>query len=126
MGLGAVATGGSTVSLIVDLEQFAQPVDVYVILTLSADPFTFLNIAPGPAVQTYFITEVIQALASGQPPVGAIPWISNIGTPVSAVFFADLPVSLVLPGRYTFYVLAALPGSLANFYLWQTEITITP
>jgi plastocyanin len=126
VGLGPVASGGAMLTVTIGLEQFAQPVDIYAAFIQSADPSAVVNVVPGPAFQTFSLMEIFGAFASGQPPAGAVPLMMDVSTPVNMVLFADVPVSMITPGRYDVFLVAASSGSLSDFYLWRTEFTVSP
>lgn len=113
LGVGSVATGGSTLSLQLGLDQFAGPVDIYFLLYIPAlDP---LNI------WEYTSTGVLQPISAG-----LVPLHQNVTGPISESIFGDIPTSVLPSGQYTFAILVTPTGdqSLTNYYIWVTTFPL--
>jgi Protein of unknown function (DUF1566)/Putative binding domain, N-terminal len=112
IGVGSVANGGDTLSLQVDIGQFAGPVDVYFVLyfpALDSDNFYLLK-------SDY----TIQAISSG-----FLPWKPNATDRVTENLFGDIPISGLPAGTYFFGLLVSPAGSgLNNYYFWVTSFDI--
>ncbi len=125
IAIGPIATGGSTITIQVGIEQYAVPVDMYAAFSTSTDPSTIVNIMPNHTLQRLSLVEVAAALATGQPPAGAVAWMSDVSTQVNTILFAGLPASGIPPGKYIAYLLV-IPhgGGFANFDLYRTDFTV--
>ncbi len=125
IGIGALATGGTTLTIQVAISQYAVPMDIYAAFTVSTTPQTIVNIMPNLSFQNFTLQDILVALSSGQPPVGSVPWMSNVATTVNATLFTDLPVSGIPAGHYTAYLLVTPHGgSFSNFDLYQTDFNV--
>ena len=124
VGIGALAQGGPVLTVQLDIAQFAGPVDIYAAVMVTTNPQIISNVKPDLTFQAFTVQQVLQALATGQPPAGAVPLMANVTTAVNTTLFAGIPVSSLSPGTYTLFLLVTLPGNLSNFYLWETTFTI--
>jgi len=124
VGIGPLAQGGAVLTVQLDIAQFAGPVDMYAAYMVSTNPQVIINVMPNLSFQPFTIQQVLQALATGQPPAGAVPFMSGVTTAVNTTLFAGIPVSSLPPGTYTLFLLVTFPGNLSNFYLWETTFTI--
>ncbi|MFI5294658.1 MAG: CHRD domain-containing protein [Thermodesulfovibrionales bacterium] len=125
IAVGQIATGGSTLTVQVGIEQYAVAVDMFLAFLVSNDPRTIVNVMPDHSFQRFPRADIGTALATGQPPSGMVPWMSNVTAPVNATIFADRPVSGIPPGKYTVFLLVAPHGGgLTNFDLYRTDFTI--
>lgn len=108
IGVGPVATGGSTLTLRINMLQFSGPVDVYFgIFAPAIDP-----------VNVYLLDQngSFQLLSNG-----LTAWKSNWAAPLDSTLFSNIPVSGLLSGQYYFYLAVVPAGSQSSFYLWQTN-----
>jgi len=124
IGIGTLASGGSTFTGRIAIGQYASAVDIYAAFTVSTDPLTIINITPTLAFQSFTLSDIAQALSTGAPPAGAAPWRANVTSAVDETLFS-MPVSGLPPGQYTAYLLVTpTGGTLANFDLYQTVFTV--
>ncbi len=125
IAVGPIATGGNTITIQVGIEQYAVPVDMYAAFSTSTDPDTIVNIMPNLTFQRLSLAEVVSALTTGQPPAGAVAWMSNVSAPVNTTLFAGLPAAGIPPGKYIAHLLV-IPhgGGFANFDLYSTDFTV--
>ncbi len=113
IGIGSVAVGGSLLNIVIGLNQFSAPVDLYFAMYVPA-------IDPG---NIYILTPTgFQTMAQA----GLVPWISKtVGRiyvpPVSA--FQNLSISGIPSGTYTIFLAVAPAGDVSTYYLWQTSFT---
>lgn len=111
LGVGAVATGGDSVTLTVGLDHFSEPVDIYLGIYL---PFLSEDI--------FLITE-----AGGVQPAsaGLAKWRSGVTGGTDGAVFGNIPKDMLPVGEYIFYVLVTPANRLDHYYLWSTEFLIT-
>jgi hypothetical protein len=120
VGVGSVATGGETLSVHVALEQFEGPADVYGAYINWNDPQTVHILNPnGVSFSTFTINQIINTLATGNPPAGAQPWKSNTTGPIDEQLI-NTSIANIPSGIYTVYLLVTPTGSLSGYYLWIT------
>jgi len=124
VSIGSIAQGGTVLTVQLDIAQFAGPVDIYAAYMVSTNPQAISNVEPDLAFQSFTIQQVLQALAAGQPPAGAVPLMSNVTAAVNTTLFAGILASSLPHGTYTVFLLVTLPSDLSNFYLWETTFTI--
>ncbi|MBI5675602.1 MAG: cupredoxin domain-containing protein [Nitrospirae bacterium] len=120
VGVGPVAVGGSMLDVQIGLNGFTGTVDVYGAYSLESAPGVIhvLN-QDGVSFTAFTLGEILNSVASGIPPAGAQPWMANtIGTINVSLF--NTAVSNLPSGTYIIYLLVSTPGSLADYYLWQT------
>jgi len=113
VGIGALATGGSDLTVTVGLEQFAGQVDIYFLIYIpSFDPLNIYQFAQAGVAQTVC--------------AGFAPWMPASMGPVSADLFGTIPASSLPPGDYLLELLVTPAGdrSLSKYYLWATEFTV--
>jgi len=121
---GPKAAGGTLIDLQVALPQFQVPVDIYVIgFSSTLAPDTIFNVTAALAFQPVSLQQFLQAAAAGVPPAGMAPWMASVMAPVNSTLFANVPVSALAPGEYSFFVLVTLPNNLFNFDLFETDFT---
>jgi hypothetical protein len=97
VGVGSVADGGDFVSLLVNVDQFNDPVDLYLGAYLPAID----------SQNVYLLTENgAQTVAQG-----LAPWKRGVLS-VNEDIFGQIPISSLPPGEYTFYLLITPAGSL--------------
>jgi hypothetical protein len=121
VGVGSVATGGNLLSIQIGLNPFSGPVDIYGAFRVSTD-LDHLNVLnpDGSTFTSFTLSEILNALATGTPPAGALPWQSNVICSINEHLF-DIPVSSIPQGLYTIFLLVTPAGSLDNYYLWTTS-----
>ncbi|MBI5641495.1 MAG: SUMF1/EgtB/PvdO family nonheme iron enzyme [Nitrospirae bacterium] len=108
VGVGTVAEGGDTLSILVGLEQFGGPVDVYfAIFAPALDPNNIYLLRSDNGIQT-----ISQGLA---------PWRAGTTGPIEEAIFGDIPVSGLPPGTYQLYLAVTPAGSLDHYYGWVTS-----
>ncbi len=110
IGLGPVATGGSSINLEVALDQFSGPADIYFLLDAPAiDPVNIYLLTAGGTFQTFAAA-------------GFSPWKAALSAPINETVISNFPISALPHGTYLFGILAAPAGdtSLTKFYLWIT------
>jgi subtilisin family serine protease len=122
-GVGPVAGTGSLLDLRVGFAPFAGPVDIYLAYTFSAAPTIINNVKPDLSIQSFAFNDVVQALSTGIPPAGAVPWMQNIIGPVTSSLFGIMQISLLPPGTYSLYILVTSSGVLNNYYVWSTSFS---
>ncbi len=108
VGIGPIATGGTSLTLSVSLEAFAQPVDIYVgILNPGSDSITIVNDRGG-----------LQSFSEG-----LVTWRKNVNQPVSQTLFQNVSVSGIPTGTYQLFLLTIPAGNAPlgpDYYLWTT------
>ena len=125
IGIGALASGGNTLTIAIDLGPYAVPVDVYAAFIVSTNPLNVVNIRPDLTFENITFSEVAQALSTGVVPAGVVPWMSNMSTEINTTLFSNVPVSNIAPGQYTAYLLVTPHGgNFATFDLYTTIFTI--
>ncbi len=120
-GVGPIAGTGTLVDLRVGFAPFAGPVDIYLAYVLSTAPTTLNNVKPDLSFQSFSFNDVVQALSTGIPPAGAVPWMQNTLGPVASSLYGLMPVSSLPRGTYNVYILVTPPGILNKYYLWSTS-----
>jgi len=124
IGVGDVATGGDTLSIQINLDQFSTPVDIYGAYILSTDPDNIYILNPDLTFQVFSVEEIVQAFSDGAFPVGIEPWIENTIGLIDETLF-DMPTSGLPTGIYYLYLLVTpTAGSLDNYYLWETYFEV--
>ena len=108
MGLGSVAENGDQLELIVALDGFNAPVDLYLGLFAPA-------IDPN---ELYLFTESggLQGLNAS----GLTPWMQNLMASVSTTVLPEIPTELLPHGSYTFYLVVTPADTLSPLWLWST------
>ena len=124
VGVGSVAFGGYLFGLHVALEQFSGPADIYGAYYLSSNPQVIFNLKPDLTFQTFSTQEIIQALSTGQPPAGAVPWKGSVTGPIDEFPLGNIPLSSIPSGTYNLYLLVTQAGSLNAYYLWNTYFVV--
>lgn len=120
VGIGSIAIGGGTFTLRIGLNKFSGPVDIYGAFMVSTAPNVINVLQPsGTSFIAFTFAEILNAIATGIPPAGAVPWKANVMGPVDEQLFNTL-ISNVPPGTYTVYLFVTPAGSINNFYLWTT------
>ncbi len=111
IGIGPVAAGGNILNIVVGLGKFSGPVDIYFAIFMPAiDP-----------VNIYILTQSgVQTLDNA----GLVPWIPNTLGSLYVPLTQNIPVSQILPGTYTLYLVVTPAGNLGSFYFWQTSFTL--
>ena len=71
-----------------DIAQFADAGDIYTAFMVSKSPQSVFNVAPDLSFQAYTVQLILQALATGQPPVRIVPLVSSATSPVDTTLFA--------------------------------------
>jgi plastocyanin len=124
LAIGPLAEGGNLLNVQVGLAQYQVPADIYIAFVVSTDPDTIVNLAPDLSFQFIPFAQIEQALATGTPPVGMTPWMSNVQEPLNVTLFPNLPVTALAPGAYSVFLAATLPNSLANLDLFETDFIL--
>jgi subtilisin family serine protease len=124
LGLGSVAQGGDSVGVQIGLNRFSSPVDIYGAYTLSTEPSMIYVLNPdGRTFTEHPLSVVEEALLSGIPSAGVLPWRSGTTGPFHEHLF-DEQVTSLSPGTYTAYILVSPRNSLARYYLWTTSFEV--
>lgn len=125
IGIGALAVGGDTLTVMIAIGQYAVPVDLFAAFTVSTDPLTVVNIQPDLSSQNLTLQVVAGALASGTLPAGVVPWMSAVSQGNEFTLFANVPTAGIASGQYTAFLLVTPHGgSLTDFDLYETSFTI--
>ncbi|MBI5640654.1 MAG: hypothetical protein HZA17_09535, partial [Nitrospirae bacterium] len=110
VAVGSIAAGGTTVTIQLQTDQFAGPIDVYFAVTAPAvDPINIYIVTPAG----------LQTLAS----VGLVPFMTNILS-INAAPFGVLPVASLPPGTYNLLFAITPFGSLSAYDFWSTSFTV--
>ncbi|HXX57758.1 MAG TPA: DUF3443 domain-containing protein [Thermodesulfovibrionales bacterium] len=121
VGVGSAASGGSTVSLEIALEQFSGPVDIYVgIYAPSIDPDNLYLVTSDDALQPLSIQTLTASNGLQLSLTGITPWVTNSPGNINTPLLGAIPVSTLPPGTYYLYLLATPAGRLDSYYLWTT------
>jgi len=126
IGVGAASSGGDSLTVNVKLGRFVSPIDVYLAYSVSADPNTIYVMRPDYTIQPHSMQEVLQAVSSGAPPAGVQPWKAGTTGMIDEVLVDHMPTAGMPAGEYSLYLMAAAPGSVRDFYLWQTTFNTAP
>jgi hypothetical protein len=113
IGIGPVANGGDILRLHLGLNAFAGPVDLYFgILMYDLDPANIYMLTPDLTLHPHS--------------EGIVPWKTNVTGSIDEPLFGDIPVSLLPPSTYAFYLCAtpAGQGFSGGFYLWSTAFEV--
>ncbi len=110
IGVGSIATGGSTLSLRVSLPEFTAPVDIY--LAISAP-------AIGPNIWIIKPDQTFQPVSAG-----LVKWRENTRGPINEALYGDIPVRDLPKARYDLYIAVTPTDNLDNYYLWLTYFTV--
>jgi ELWxxDGT repeat protein len=104
----------------IGFEKFMAPVDIYGAYTILSEPDLIYVLNPdGKTLSTFTTSEIVHALATGTPPEGLVPWKSNVTGPIDEVLI-DVPVSSVLSGVYSIYIVVTPANDMGSYYLWET------
>jgi len=108
IGTGAIARGGNTVGVLIGLDPFVAPVDIYLAIYMPAiDP-----------INIYILTQTgPQILATDN----LAPWIQNTTAPLNATLLYGVPALPLPPGVYSFALMVTPHGSMNDYYLWITS-----
>lgn len=106
VGIGPVATGGDNLEIRISTGNFPAPVDMY-----------FAVSAPALTPEIFLLTPTgLQPLST----VGLVKWKSGVNSadedPLGAI-----PVSLLPPATYNFFLAITPADSVGSLYLWQTS-----
>ncbi len=125
IGIGALATGGNTLTVAIGLGPYAVPVDVYAAFAISTNPLNIVNILPNLTFQNIPLVDVVQTLSTGIVPAGVMPWMSNVNTEINVTLFSNIPITNIAPGQYTAHLLVTPHGgNFAAFDHYTTTFTI--
>lgn len=111
IGVGSVATIGSTLAIKVNTLQFSGAIDVYFgIFAPAIDPNNI-----------YILTQngSLQLLSNG-----LVVWKPNISIPVEEALFGNIQKALLPAGTYNLYLLVTPEGTQNSYYLWVTDFII--
>lgn len=111
VGVGSVATGGSTLTIRINTLQFSGAVDIY-----------FGVFAPAIDQNNIFILDQygsLQLLSSG-----LVAWKSNIYAPLDETPFGNIQKVALPAGTYSLYLFVTPAGTQNSYYLWQTDFVI--
>ncbi len=122
-GVGPVAGTGTLVDLRVGFAPFAGPVDIYLAYVFSGSPTILNNVKPDLSFQSFGFNDVVQALSTGVPPAGAVPWMQSTVGPVASSLYGIMPISSLPLGTYNVYILVTPPGVINKYYLWSTSFS---
>ncbi|MHA2219539.1 MAG: DUF4215 domain-containing protein [Candidatus Hodarchaeales archaeon] len=125
VGVGSVAHGGDFLKINIGLFGFSGLIDIYGAYTISTDPQTVNILNPnGSSFTSFTISEIVNALLTGVPPVGFQPWKANAEGPIDINPLGTIPVSILSSDTYTVYLLVTPAGILSSYYLWITSFVI--
>jgi hypothetical protein len=108
IAFGPAASGGNTLNLEIALEQFTEPVDIYLVFYLPAiDPAHYYYVTSDHHLDQY--SNVL------------LPWKIDSYGGFDETVFKNIPLSALPWGLYDFYVLTVPAGEtdLSNYYLWE-------
>jgi len=109
IGIGAAASGGSTLTLRVGLGQFSAPVDIYFAITApDIDPVNIYLLTPA-GFKTYAAA-------------GFVSWKSGTPGGAYATLTEDITLSSLPPGTYHFYLAVTPAGNPGLYSIWQTTL----
>lgn len=120
IGVGSVASGGDTISLQVDLDQFSGPVDIYfACYAPSIDPQNFYILTSNYTTMPLSLMDPLHE--------GLTPWKRDVSSGINeslASKLGSIPISSLPTGTYTFSLLVTPAGRLDSYYLWSTAIYV--
>lgn len=120
VGFGEIAAGGSTLTVRIKLENIAGPADIFGAYIASSSPSTVNILNPdGRSFSPFALQQIVDAITSGTPPPGAVPWMSGASGTIEAELIS-LSAGSLPSGTYTAYLLLSPAGSLSTYYLWTT------
>lgn len=108
IGIGSAASGGSTLTVLINILQFSGAVDVYLgIFAPGIDP-----------VNVYLLDQngLFRLLSNG-----LVAWKTSLTAPLDLTPFGNIPVAALPQGHYYFYLAVTPAGSQGSFYLWKTD-----
>lgn len=113
VGVGEIATGGSSIALKISLPSFTGAADVYFGVYSAALDQT--NI--------YLMRSDNTLQPSSE---GVVPWKSNTTGNINEAFFGGIPISDLPSGTYDFFLAVAPAGvkDWSRYYLWKTSVSI--
>ncbi len=108
LGLGSIANYGDKLDLIVGIDAFTTPVDLYLGLFAPAlDPNDIYLFTPSGDLQGVYAT-------------GFEPWKQNQTAPVASTVLTEIPTDILPHGTYTFYLMVTPTDTLTPLWLWST------
>lgn len=111
VGIGTVATGGSTLSMEVGLDMASGNADLYFgIYSTALDTDNIYILKSDNTFQTLS--------------TGLEPWRPDTAGPISENLFGDIAASSLPKGTYDLYFLVTPAGNLDSYYLWSTYFII--
>ncbi|MCU7834140.1 MAG: hypothetical protein KZQ83_02715 [gamma proteobacterium symbiont of Taylorina sp.] len=108
MGLGSAADNGEQLDLLIDINGFSTPVDIY--LALYAPVLNPNDI--------YLFTE--SGGIEGLNAAGLQSWRQDQTDPVSVTVLSQIPVNVLPHGIYTFYLIVTPANTLDPLWLWSS------
>lgn len=114
LGFGTAASRGSTLDLHVSIPSFLFPVDVYLAITCDAISKNeiYLFTSDNRVIPLSTAAEDIRFRAG------------TMGNSYDTVF-ENIPVSLLPPAEYLFYLFVTPEGSFASYVAWVTDLDLT-
>ena len=110
---GDCATGGEMLSLKIGVQEFQEPVDLYVAVSVpTTDNEILLVLQPDHSFK--HISE------------GLVPWKASVRSSIIETIFKDIPITILLSGSYNFYLAATPAGEtdFSHYYLWHSTMQI--
>ncbi|MEW6117830.1 MAG: hypothetical protein AB1553_13180 [Nitrospirota bacterium] len=112
LGVGPVATGGTTFNATVRTGAFTNPVDVYIVLqSHSGDPLNIYVMRPD---------KTFVPASDGK----LVPWKKGIKGTINESLFGSIPISRMQQGRYMIGLLITPSGTLKDYHYWMTGFDI--
>jgi hypothetical protein len=109
-GLGSLADGGDYLSLQLRLPPFSDSADIYIGIHAPEVTPEILLVTPAGGLQP--LSE------------GLTPWRAGSAEATDLKLFGDIPKSILPPGTYNLYLLAASQGTLGIYNFWSTSFVL--
>jgi len=111
IGVGPVATGGNMITVHAAIDQFSNPMDMYLIVYAPAvDPFNVYLMHPDGSLRPVSM--------------GVEPWMSGV-TGIDQTPVNNMPTSTLAKGTYTLGLMATpTGGNMATYYMWTTHFVV--
>ena len=111
IGVGSVAMGGDMVTIHAAIGQFANPMDMFLIVYAPAiDPFNIYLMHPDGSLDPMYW--------------GFEPWMTGV-TDIDQTPITNMPTSTLPKGTYTVGLMARpTGGDLSTYYMWTTHFVV--
>jgi hypothetical protein len=124
VGVGSVAVLGNMLTVMIALNEWDAPVDIYGAYAVNTDPGAVHILNPnGSSFTRVTMQDVLNTLATGNLPPGVGAWKENLVASVSEQLI-NTPTANLPSGTYTAYLMATTANTFSTYYLWVTVFVI--